>query len=120
MPKQALAGGTQMVGAMDGATAVMTAPPPTRVDASAASVPEKTVAPVAARSRMPMYAGGGAAALGLAVLATIYGAKSLDKSGGTVKADSTEGVPAVKAAPQSGGQNGGKHGERGAKEKAHS
>jgi len=33
MPKQALAGATQMVGAMDGATAVMTAPPPTRVDA---------------------------------------------------------------------------------------
>jgi len=105
MPKQALAGATQMVGAMDGATAVMTAPPPTRVDASAASVPEKTVAPVAARSRMPMYAGGGAAALGLAVLATIYGAKSLDKSGGTVKADSTKGVPAVTAPPQGGAQN---------------
>src|SRR5258706_5007125 len=94
MPKQALAGATQMVGAMDGATAVMTAPPPTRVDASAASVPEKTVAPVAARSRMPMYAGGGAAAVGLALLATLSGANSVDKSGGTLKAESTQGGPA--------------------------
>ncbi len=107
MPKQALAGATQMVGAMDGATAVMTAPPPTRVDASAAAVPEKAVAPVAARSRMPMYAGGGAAALGLAVLATIYGAKALDKSGGTLKADSTKGVPAVTAQSQGGTQSSG-------------
>src|SRR5260221_1225233 len=83
MPKQALAGATQMVGAMDGATAVMTAPPPTRVDASAASVPEKTVAPVAARSRMPMYAGGGAAAFGLAGLATNLWSNTVDQSGRT-------------------------------------
>lgn len=107
MPKQALAGATQLVGAMDGATAVMTPPPPTRVDASAAampvSAPPTTVAPaVPAKSRMPIYAGGGAAALGLAVLLTIYGAKALDKSGGTVKTDSTKGVPSV-TAPSLGG-----------------
>ena len=102
MPKQAPAAATQMIGAMDGATAVLTAPPPTRVDASApaavpvtAPTPTPTVpAPVASGSRkslIPMF--GGLGALAAAGIAAFF---ILTKDGpAAVKADSTAATPPV-------------------------
>ena len=110
MPKQA-AGATMVMGASDGATAVMTAPPPTRIDASAAAAPAPVVpAPVAvapARSRTPMYASG-VVAIGLAAAATIYFARGTSKAGATppagLRADSSQTVANVTAPVQGGTQ----------------
>ena len=113
MPKQAAAGATQMIGAMDGATAMISAPPKTRLDASAAAPAAAVEAPMAAatgsvpaRSKTPVYAGAGLAAVALAVLATIYLPKSADKSGATpLAADSLKIATPVTAAPANMPQN---------------
>ena len=98
MPKAAAAGATQMIGANDGATAMIAAPPKTRLDSSpalppaaAAPAPVYTATPPV-KSKGPMYAGLGAA-VGLAALATIYFSK------GTSKAGSTPPVAAEATAP---------------------
>lgn len=102
MPKQAPAGATQMIGALDGATAVISAPPPTRVDASAppaaaAPIPATaaSVAPVSVpapapkkRSMVPLA--GGVAALTAAVVAAF---NLLPKSEGTAKPDTAAATP---------------------------
>ena len=110
MPRTAAAGATQMIGAMDGATAVVSAPPKTRLDASppAPPVPVATVASPG-KSRAPLYAGAGVAALALAVGAIIYFPKTAGKSGATppagaavvAKSETPVTAPAV-TAPQSG------------------
>jgi predicted Ser/Thr protein kinase len=121
MPRAAAAGATQMIGAMDGATAVIAPPPKTRLDASAAASPgasQAAGAPV--RSKMPVYAGAGVVALALAAAAFVYLPKSANKSGATPPASSGAAVqsetrvtapPEVTqqnvAAPKSGGQTGG-------------
>ncbi len=84
MPRGAAAGATQMIGAMDGATAIVAAPPKTRMDPAAAQpVPVATTAASPVKSRMPLYAGAGVAALALAAGAIIYFPKTADKSGAT-------------------------------------
>ena len=104
MPKAVAAGATQMIGAADGATAMVPAPPKTRLDASSAAVAAS--APVAvsepafvaapAKSRMPIYAGGGVAALALATLAIIYLPKAAGK-GETVPPGPTTSAAQVAA-----------------------
>lgn len=105
MPKGAAAGATQMIGAAEGATAIMSAPPPTRIDAAARSTPPAppaaapVAAPVAAapaRSRTPMFAGIGVVAVAIAAGAFFMLPKGADKTGATppVAAGS---VPAVTA-----------------------
>ena len=92
MPRAAAAGATQMIGAMDGATAVMAPPPQTRLDASAAAAPAPaTVAPV--RSKVPVYAGAGVAALALAVAAMVYFPRTVGKSGATPPAGAAAIAP---------------------------
>lgn len=121
MPKAAAAGATQMIGAMDGATAVMTPPPKTRLDASPAAAPAPVVAATPPmRSKMPVYAGAGVAALTLATAAIIYFPKAADKSGATPPAGSAAVVPSETpvtappvatqqnvGAPKGGGRTGG-------------
>jgi hypothetical protein len=93
MPKQAPAGATQMIGAADGATAMIAAPPKTRLDSSPAlPVGPAAAAPVApapvyaaalgTKSKAPLYAGRGVA-VALAALAMIYVSKSTSKAGST-------------------------------------
>lgn len=92
MPKQAAAGATMMIGAAEGATAMIAAPPKTRLDASPAlppaapgtpaPAPVYAAAPIATKSKAPMYAGGGVA-IALAALAMIYVSKSTGKAGST-------------------------------------
>ena len=97
MPRAASAGATQMIGAVDGATAVMAPPPKTRLDASPAAAPAPaTIAP--ARSRMPVYAGAGVAALALAAAANVYFPKAADKSGSTAPAGASAGAVGPSAA----------------------
>ena len=119
MPQGAMAGATQMIGAMDGATAVIAPPPKTRLDASPPAAPAPaTVAPV--RSKAPVYAGAGVAALALAAAAIIYFPKTADKSGGTPSVDAKAVAPSETSvtappvvasqnvgAPRGGGQTGG-------------
>jgi hypothetical protein len=105
MPKQAAAGATQMIGAMDGATAVVSAPPKTRLDASAAATPAP-VAPVAplpsasvaapVKSKTPMIAGAG-----VAVVAAIVAAMWVMNRPGPAApaADTTKNATPVTAAP---------------------
>ena len=120
MPRAASAGATQMIGAVDGATAVMAPPPKTRLDASPAAAPAPaTIAP--ARSRMPVYAGAGVAALALAAAANVYFPKAADKSGSTAPAGAGAVGPSAASVtappvvtqqnvrePAAGGQVGGK------------
>lgn len=105
MPKQAPAAATQMIGAMDGATAVLSAPPPTRIDASAPSAVPITApspapvapAPVASskKSLVPMI--GGLGALAAAIVAGFF---ILTKDGpGTAKADTTSAPPVAANVP---------------------
>ena len=103
MPKQAAAGATQMIGAMDGATAVVSAPPKTRIDASASAaavVPAPvSMAPAAvtapAASKTPMMVGGG-----VAVVAAIVAAVFLsNRPAATKVADTPKSEPAVTAPP---------------------
>ena len=91
MPKQPAAGATMMIGAADGATAVIAAPPKTRLDSSPALPPALADAMVPAprytggapvKSKAPLYAGGGVA-IALAALAMIYVSKSTGKAGST-------------------------------------
>ena len=109
MPKQA-AGATMVMGATDGATAVMTAPPPTRIDASAAAaavpVAPAPVAATPARSRTPMYASG-VVAIGLAAAATVYFARGTSKAGAippVAASDTMRNVGSVTAPAQGGTQ----------------
>ncbi|MEO8620811.1 MAG: protein kinase, partial [bacterium] len=103
MPKQAAAGATQMIGAMNGATAVLSAPPRTRLDASAAVAASPAPVPATqagfvtapAKSRTPMYAGVGITAVVLAAAALIYVPKAADKSGGTLPPATPVTSPAV-------------------------
>ena len=108
MPRAAAMGATQMMGAMDGATAVVTAPPKTRMDAAAAAqpAPVATTAASPVKSRTPLYAGAGVAALALAAGAIIYFPKTADKSGATPPAVASPNETSVTApavtTPQSG------------------
>ncbi|MEP6991697.1 MAG: protein kinase, partial [bacterium] len=101
MPAARRGSATQMIGAMDGATALVVAPPKTRVDPGAAAVPPAVVAPVqpvavpVPRSKMPVYAGSGAVAIALAALAFVYFPKAADKTGGTLPAPTNSNVPAA-------------------------
>ena len=99
MPKQAAAGATMMIGAADGATAMIAAPPKTRLDSSPALPPALAEAMAPAprytggapvKSKAPLYAGGGVA-IALAALAMIYVSKSTGKAGSTppVSAEAT-------------------------------
>lgn len=120
MPRAAAAGATQMIGAMDGATAVIAPPPKTRLDASAAASPGASPATaVPVRSKMPVYAGAGVAALALAAAAFVYLPKSANKSGATPTSGpgavapsetSVTAPPVVRqqtaASPEGGGQKG--------------
>ena len=102
MPKTVRPSATQMIGAMDGATAVLSAPPPTRVDASAPSAPPPaartiatpaTSAPVVApkKSMVPVFGGVGALAV-IGVAAFMF----MSKSGGAgVKPDSAAVTPSA-------------------------
>jgi serine/threonine protein kinase len=106
MPKQAPAGATQMMGATDGATALMAAPPKTLLDSSpnmprpdfvSSLPPAPARAPVndavaPAKSRAPLYAGGGVA-IALAALAMIYVSKSTGKAGDTPPVVTQSTVP---------------------------
>ena len=80
MPKQPAAGATMMIGAADGATAMIAAPPKTRLDSSPALplaepvVPSPTPAPVHAgaapvKSKAPMIAGASAVVVAAVVAA---------------------------------------------------
>ena len=99
MPKAAPAGATQMIGSLDGATAVVTAPPKTRLDASP---PRPSPAPVesapvysgapAAKSKAPLFAGAGVA-VALAALAMIYVSKGTGSSGATPPANVVAPAP---------------------------
>ena len=87
MPKQPAAGATMMIGAADGATAVIAAPPKTRLDSSPALADAMVPAPrytggAPVKSKAPLYAGGGVA-IALAALAMIYVSKSTGKAGST-------------------------------------
>ena len=85
MPKNAPAA-TMMIGAADGATALISAPPKTRLDASSAAaaaappatIPAPTTAPTAplAKSKTPMIVGGATAAVAAAVAAFMIFSKS--------------------------------------------
>lgn len=103
MPAAPRGSATQMIGAMDGATALVAAPPKTRVDPGAAAVPPAAVAPArpvavpVPRSKMPVYAGTGAVAIALAAFAIVYFAKAADKTGGTLPAPTNSNVPAATA-----------------------
>jgi serine/threonine protein kinase len=68
MPKQTPAGATQLIGAMDGAAATISAPPKTRLDASEAAAPV-TAAP---KSKTPMIIGLSGAAVVVAVAAIYF------------------------------------------------
>ncbi len=110
MPKKAPAGATQMLGAADGATALMAAPPKTLLDSSPnmprpeSFAPPPAPAPVytgagPAKSKTPLYAGGGVA-FALAALAMIYVSKSAGKTGSTpIAADSAGRNATVVTAP---------------------
>ncbi len=111
MPKKAPAGATQMLGAADGATALMAAPPKTLLDSSPnmprpefVSALPSAPAPVYAgsatvKSKAPIYAGGGVA-FALAALAMIYFSKSAGKTGSTpIAADSAGRNATVVTAP---------------------
>ena len=111
MPKQAPAGATQMIGALDGATAMISAPPKTRLDASAAATPAPVapapVAPAAAvapaKSKTPMIAGAS-----VAVVAAIAAALFVSNSGGSPKplaADSSKNATPVTAVATNASQN---------------
>ncbi|MDQ2667920.1 MAG: protein kinase [Gemmatimonadota bacterium] len=81
MPKQPAAGATMMIGATDGATALLAAPPKTRFDASAPVSPPAPFVPAAAapvytgtapvKSKVPVIAGA-SAAVALAVVAAMF------------------------------------------------
>lgn len=103
MPKNSAADmGTMILGAE---TALMSAPPPTRVDPNAAAAPmtrpSATVKPPVApptparKSKTALYAGGGVVGLAAAVAAFVV----ISKSGGTpaVKHDSSTAAPQVAA-----------------------
>ncbi|MES2177010.1 MAG: serine/threonine-protein kinase [Gemmatimonadota bacterium] len=126
MPKQAPAA-TQMVGAIDGATAVMSAPPPTRIDASASAAPAPApVAPVApppayappaapAKSSTGLYVGVGVAAVAIAFVAyTQMGKKDAPPGTDTSKAATpvTATAPPATQTP-SGASNTGNRGNTG-------
>ena len=105
MPKQAQAGATMMIGAADGATAMIAAPPKTRLDSSPALPPAlaEAMTPAAGRtgsaplkSKAPLYAGGGVA-IALAALAMIYVTQSMGKAGSTPPA--ATGATAPNATP---------------------
>jgi serine/threonine-protein kinase len=102
MPKQAAAGATQMIGAMDGATAVVSAPPKTRLDASAAATPAPAAppptAPVAPRgkSKTPMIAGAGVAAVA-AIVAALWVTNR--PAPATPAADTTKNATPITAPP---------------------
>ena len=113
MPKKAIPGATQMVGAADGATALMAPPPKTLLDSSPNSPrpdfvsqlpPAAAPAPVfggsaPVKSKAPLYAGGGVA-VALAALAMIYVTKSAGKTGGTpIPADSAGRNATIVTAP---------------------
>ncbi len=111
MPKGAPAA-TQMIGAMDGATAVMSAPPPTRVDAAARSTPAAPPAPAPvatsmpgapAKSKAPMMAG-----IAAAVVILGGGAFFMMNKGASpapaATADTTKSVAGVTAPNPGAGQ----------------
>ena len=106
MPKQSPAGATQMIGAADGATAMIAAPPKTRLDASAAaSVPvaPPPAAPVAAggKSKTPMIAGVGGAVLIAAAAAFFASSRGPAKPA----TDSTKIAMPITAAATNASQN---------------
>jgi hypothetical protein len=94
MPKAAQAGATQMLGAADGATALMAPPPKTLLDSTpnmprpdfvAGLAPAPATVPTGAapvKSKMPLYAGGGAA-VALAALAMFFVMKPSGTTGAT-------------------------------------
>ena len=104
MPKQAAAGATQMIGAMDGATAMIAAPPKTRLDASAAAPlvdsgpPAHVSAP--ARSKTPMLVGIGGAVAAAAVAAFVFMSPGAKKAA----ADSTKIATQITAPQQNTSQ----------------
>lgn len=108
MPKQAPAAATQMIGATDGETAMLSALPKTRLDASAAVLAPVAPAPArpvtsAPKSKTPMIAGVTGTVIVVAVAAIVFTARG--SAATKPVADSSKIATPVTATPPNTPQN---------------